>query len=289
MKSLGLALGGGGLKGLAHIGILEILEDEHIPISQLSGSSAGSIFAALYASGISAYEMEKLVLHEISIRDYLDYNFAGLIKGLLGFFLPVVPVTLDGLIKGNKLEKLIYDLTEGKSLLDSRIPLAIISCDINTARKVIFTNQEIEEGSSVIIRNALLSEAVRCSTSIPATFVPRDFHGMQMVDGGIKDIVPVIEQKLMGAEYVLAVNLGQETYQEKVSGIIDIVSRTLNILSYETSDTAEEFFADMIVYPGVEEVRLDELDKAGQIIRAGRRAMRKKVDELKNELHLLQG
>lgn len=286
MKNLGLALGGGGLKGLAHIGVLEILEDEQIPVSKISGSSAGSIIAALHASGMSAYEMEKLVLDDISAGDYIDYNIGGLIKCLLALLVPGMTASLDGLIKGNKLEKLVNSLTDGKSLDDSRLPLAIISCDINSARKVIFTNQEIEDGSSVIIRDALLSEAVRSSISIPATFVPREFHGMQMVDGGIRDIVPVIAQKLMGAEYVLAINLGQETYQERVSGIIQIVSRTLNILSYETSDTAEDFFADMIIYPGVGEVKLDELDKAGKIIRAGRRAMRNKVDELKKELHL---
>lgn len=288
MKSLGLALGGGGLKGLAHIGVLEIIEDEQIPVSIISGSSAGSIFAALYASGMSAYEMEKLVLNDISPGDYIDYNIGGLLRYLFAFFLPGMTASLDGLIKGNKLEKLIYDLTKGKSLQDSRIPLAIISCDINTARKVVFTNKDIKDTGSVIIRNALLSEAVRSSISIPATFVPRHFHGMQMVDGGIRDIVPVKTQILMGAQYVLAVNLGQETYQEKVSGIIEIVARTLNILSYETSDTAEDMFADMIIYPETGNVRLDEMEKAGQIIRAGRRVMRNKVAELKKEL-LLQG
>ena len=277
---MGIALGGGGLKGLAHIGILQIITDNNIPISLLSGTSAGSIIAALYAVGISPYSMENIVL-KIKKEDYIDYNISSL-------FFSGINTTLDGLIQGKRLEKLLYKLTRGKYLSEVKIPLAITSCDINTGREVIFTNQniEVESENTVIIKEALLSTAVRASISIPATFTPLPFQGMQLVDGGIRDMVPVSIQKTMGAEYILAVNLGQARYTNPVAGIPGIISRTLNILTYETSDAEEGMFADLVINPDLEEVRLDELDRAGEIIRAGRRVMQAEIYKLKKGLNI---
>ncbi|MDD3269403.1 MAG: patatin-like phospholipase family protein [Syntrophomonadaceae bacterium] len=285
MKSLGLALGGGGLKGLAHIGVLEVLEANKIPINMICGTSAGSIVAALLASGMPARKMESIALN-LKASDYIDYNIAGIVKYLAGLCLPGLRVKLNGIIKGDALEKLVYEWTDGKSLKDVKMPISIISVDIDTGQEVVFTNQDlkIEEGNVRIVKDALLSEAVRASISIPATFVPLDFQGMQMVDGGVRNIVPVSAAKAMGAEYILAVNLGQEIYQTSVSGIIQIVSRSLNILTYETSDTAEEIFADLILFPRVSDVHLEDMDKAEQIIRAGRRVAKEQAAEIKNGL-----
>ncbi len=284
MKSLGLALGGGGLKGLAHIGVLQVLLDAHIKPAFISGTSAGSIIAALYASGISPYKMEEIIVH-LSAHDYIDYNIMGLVKYLLQFLLPGYHYSLDGIIAGNKIENLVYRLTGGKSLAECNLPLAIVSCDIDSGRKIIFTNHHMElENDDIMISDVLLSEAVRSSISIPVTFQPKQFRGMQMVDGGLKDIVPVMVNKYMGADYVLGVNLGQEIYQTKVSGIPQIISRTVSIMTYETSDTEEDFFADMLLYPGVRDVSLTDLKDAPQIIRAGRRVMRENINKLKTEL-----
>lgn len=289
MKELGLALGGGGLKGLAHIGVLQELEARAIPITMISGTSAGSLVAALYASGMSPRQMETVALN-LKQSDYLDYNVVGLLKALVGFLVPGLEITLDGVLKGDKLEQMVYRLTGGKSLRDVRIPLSIIACDINTGREVIFTNCRIKvDDDTVIIHDALLSEAVRASCSIPATFVPLEYDGMQMVDGGVRSIVPVRVMQQMGAEYSLAINLGQETYREPVQGIPQIVSRTLNILTYETSSTDQAILADLAVYPGVSGVKLDDLDKAEEIIRAGRRAMREKIPELEAGLRERRG
>ncbi|MDD2620353.1 MAG: patatin-like phospholipase family protein [Syntrophomonadaceae bacterium] len=288
MKSLGLALGGGGLKGLAHIGVLEIMQENNIPINMICGTSAGSIVAALYASGMPVHKMEKIAA-SLKPSDYIDYNILGIVKYLTGLCLPNYQAKLDGIIKGDSLEELVYQWTDGKSLNDVSMPLSIIAVDIDSGQEVVFTNQEFElEGRHVkIVRDALLSEAVRASISIPATFVPLNFEGMQMIDGGVRSIVPVTAAKAMGAQYILAVNLGQETYDTKVAGMIQIISRSLNILTYETSDTAEEIFADLIIFPRVGEVHLDDMDKAEQIIRAGRRAAKEHIAEIKNGLQTL--
>lgn len=285
MKKLGLVLGGGGLKGLAHIGVLQVLAENKIPIASISGTSSGSIIAALFASGMSPYRMEEVVL-SLKPGDYLDYNITGLIRYGVSLMIPGKNYTLDGLIKGKKLESLVAELTNYQSLSEAKIPLAIIACDINTSQEVIFCNHHYPTANSqaVIVQDALLSEAVRSSTSIPGVFVPRTFRGMSLVDGGLKAVVPVSIQLTMGAEYITTVNLGKESYVESVSGIPQIIGRAIDILIYETSDTAETLFADLCIYPDVPDVRLDELYKAPLIIRAGRRAMRSQLQKLQRGL-----
>lgn len=281
---LGLALGGGGLKGLAHIGILQVLVENQLYPDYIAGTSAGSIVAALYASGVSPRKMEEIVT-SLAPHDYIDYNITGLIKYILGVLLPKYDYTLDGLIVGEKIERLVYEWTGGKKIGDADLPTAIIACDIDSGQKIIFTNQAlVQPEGQTIIGNVRLSEAVRSSISIPVTFVPKAFRGMTMVDGGLKDIVPVMVTRSMGAEYVLGINLGKENYATDVSGIPQIIGRTLDILIYETSATEEDFFADMLLHPEVSDVGLTDLKEAAKIIRAGRRVMRENLCQLKQQL-----
>ena len=285
MKKLGLALGGGGLRGLAHIGILQVLEDNDILPTIISGTSVGSIIAALYASGMSAYQMEKEVL-KLKPRDYLDYNISGLIRHFLAYFFPARDNNIDGIIKGERLEKIVCRLTGGRELRDSKIPLAIIACDIDSGREIIFASQKIPlQGKDVLpIEDARLSQAIRASTAIPAVFVPYRLQGMQLVDGGVRSMVPVTVQKFLGAEYVLAINLGKEVYDQPVEGIPQIVNRTISILAYETSATEQKIYAHMVIHPRVGEVKLHELHRAPEIIRIGRRVMKERINELKKDL-----
>lgn len=278
-------MGGGGLKGLAHLGILQVWEENHIPVNFLSGTSAGSLIAALYAAGMKLYQIEKMALG-LNPGHYLDYNVAGLMKYLLGCYYPPLRSALEGIVKGDKIEKLVYELTQGKSLLDCRLPIAIVACDIDSGRQVVFTNRlvKVKDKNTIIITRALLSEAVRASLSIPGTFVPYYFKGCQLVDGGVKNMVPVDILKIMGAQYIVGINLGREIYQEKVQGILPIVSRSIDILAYETSKDEEQLYADLVVYPGVDSVDLGDIHRAPEIIRAGRRAMRSQVEEIKRGL-----
>jgi len=285
-KTLGVALGGGGLRGFAHIGVLQVLEDNHIPVSYLSGTSAGALVAALYASGLSAYQIEELS-RSLQPSDYLDYNISGLVRYILSRYLPGFDTPLQGIIKGDKIQNIIHKWTGGKTLKDCSLPLTIIACDIDSGREVIFTNQDLEwkTGPTVVVQDALLSEAVRASIAIPATFVPLEFEGMQLVDGGLKSIVPVTAQKVMGAGYIMAVNLGTAYYREKVAGIPSIISRSISILTYETSETEQHLFADLVIRPRVQSVGLDDWEKALDFVRAGRRAMQKQVEKLEKDLY----
>lgn len=272
------------MKGLAHIGVLQVLVENQVYPDYIAGTSAGSIIAALYASGVSPLKMEQIVT-ALAPRDYIDYNIAGLIKYVAGLVLPNYDYTLNGLIVGDKIEQLVYNWTSGKRLAEVNLPTAMIACDIDSGGKIIFTNQTlVKPYGETVVTDALLSEAVRSSISIPVTFIPKKFRGMQIVDGGLKDIVPAMVTKSMGAEYVLGINLGRENYRTDVEGIPQIIGRTLDILIYETSDTEEDFFADLLLHPKVPDVSLTDLKDATKIIRAGRRVMRDNIALLKKEL-----
>lgn len=285
MKKLGLALGGGGLKGLAHIGVLQALESHGIKPAFISGSSVGSIFAALYACGMKPDQIAILV-KQIHPRDYLDYNVSGLIKYIIGLLLPGLHYPLEGVVKGRRLERLVHKWTQGRSLSQVRMPLGIIACDINSGLEVVFCNRRIPIGQRPVqvLGQALLSEAVRCSTAIPGTFVPRQFGAMQMVDGGIRSMVPVWVQKALGADYILAIDLGQQKYHSKVVGMSALIARTLEILTYETSVMDEQVYADMVVFPGVENIGLGDVQQAEWIIARGREEMEKRIAELSQDL-----
>lgn len=288
MKKLGVALGGGGMRGAAHIGVLQVLSEHQIHINSISGTSAGSIFAALYASGVSPWEMEKIALR-ISPRDYLDYNWWGFFRHLLGCPVLDKEVKFEGFIKGDRLMSLMKKLTNGKSIQDSRIPIAIVACDINSGTKVVFSNRRSsspQKPNAIWVENACLYEAVRASCSIPGVFVPFHFRGMQLVDGGVSEIVPVIEQRTIGVDYILAVNLGSTQYNTAVQGVIPVISRSLEILEYGTTVLAEDFFAQMIVSPKIEEAALDDVGQIGKLIRNGRRAMKERMNQLMMELEL---
>lgn len=281
MKRLGIALGGGGIKGLAHIGVLQVLQENGIKPAYISGTSSGSIIAALYSCGIDPFKMEEIAYH-ISPKDYLDYNICGIGKYLLSLLIPCYHYNLEGLIKGKKLRQLIFKLTGGKTLSEIEMPLSIVACDINSGQKIIFTNQEslLAGLDAVIVSQVLISDAVSASCAIPVIFNPQLYNNLKLLDGGLKDYVPSIVQKLMGAPVILAVNLGNEKYIQPVKGIYQIASRSLDILTYETSSLANDLFADVCVFPQVKDVSLEDIGEAGTIIRAGRRAMKEKINEL---------
>jgi len=285
MKTLGLALGGGGLRGAAHIGVLQVMHGYGIIPSYVSGTSAGAVVAACYAAGMTPKEMEEEVLR-LRAKDYLDYDWQGLGK-LLGHIFAGRPAHFPaGFLKGSRLEELLARWTKGKRLSEAGLPLAIVATDLTSGKRVIFTNQrfEVEDSDTIIIREATLSEAVRASASIPVTFVPKELDGLSLVDGALKDAVPVRVLKIMGADYVLAVNLQSRRMERPVRDVPGIVTRSIDIMVEETSFIERQLFADMEIQPEVEKAGLSEVRAIPGIIRAGRRAMRERVGKLKNEL-----
>jgi NTE family protein len=209
-KKIGLALGSGAARGFAHIGVLKVFDDEKIPVDFITGTSVGALVGAVYASGISAKEMEEVVLN-------LDR------KQITSFFTPTIPYS--GLIEGRRLTELIKSIIGNPNIEDLKIPFAAIATDVMSGKEV-----RITKGSVV--------EAVRASISIPGIFTPCKYNGNFLVDGGLVNPVPVNRVRDVGIDFVIAVNVlpspKRETrklrmsYKEKKLPTTHITSKIVN-------------------------------------------------------------
>ena len=179
MKKIGLALGSGSAKGLAHIGVLKVIDEEKIPIDFIAGTSIGALIGVVYASGLSTGEMEEIALN-------IDK------KQITSFFTPTIPYS--GLVEGKRITEFIKSIIGNPNIEDLKIPFAAIATNVLNGRKVMIT-----KGSAV--------EAVRASISIPGIFTPCKHNGDFLVDGGLVDPVPVNCVRDMGADYIIGVNV----------------------------------------------------------------------------------
>ncbi|MCK4799220.1 MAG: patatin-like phospholipase family protein [Spirochaetes bacterium] len=184
---IGLALGSGSARGLAHIGVLKVLKKEGIPIDLIVGTSMGALVGGIYASGVSPEEIENIALG-------LDWKKLG---GLIDFVIPV-----SGFINGLKIKELITTLIKKDKLENLEIPFLTISTDIKT-------------GEEVIINQGSLVEAIRASISIPGIFSPVKYENRFLIDGGLSNPVPIDVAKKMGMDVVIAINVIAEPGVEK--------------------------------------------------------------------------
>jgi len=178
-RKIGLALGSGAARGLAHIGVLKVLDREGIPIDFVAGTSAGALIGALYAAGISPMEIEEIALN-------IDR------RKTISFFTPTI--SSSGLVDGSRIEKFIESILGRQNIGDLKIPFAAVATDLQTGEEIVIT-----EGS--------LITALRASISIPGIFTPVKYKGRLLVDGGLVNPVPVSTTFNMGADIVIAVNV----------------------------------------------------------------------------------
>ncbi|HTP10582.1 MAG TPA: patatin-like phospholipase family protein [Anaerolineae bacterium] len=178
---IGLALGGGGARGLAHIGVLKVLQREQIPIDVISGTSMGGIVGGMYAAGLSIEQMEAEALkrgHIAQIFKLIDVHLIG-----------------GGLLSGKRIKKLLARLLgEETTFASLRVPFAVVSTDYNSGREVV-----LKEGN--------VAEAVRATMSVPGVFDPVEIGGYKLLDGGVLDNVPAGVARDLGAEKVIAVDV----------------------------------------------------------------------------------
>jgi NTE family protein len=181
MRKIGLALGGGGARGLAHIGVLKVLAEEKIPIHCIAGTSMGGVIGAYLASGRTPAEMEKFAIQLGKFKE-----IARLIDLRLSQY---------GAMKGKRIHQLLEkQLGENLTFADLQIPLALLAVDLNTGREVV-----LNEGK--------VADAVRATISVPAVFMPFKMGDYLLADGGILDNVPASTARAMGADVVVAVDV----------------------------------------------------------------------------------
>jgi NTE family protein len=233
MVGFGIAFAGGGAKGAAHVGVLKALEENGLYPTSVAGTSAGSIIAGLYAIGMSVHEMENLVrkLTKTGLH-LLDPDYKGIFKTVTQFA-TFHPITISGLIKGEKLEKLICDLTDGKTMRDAKMRTVIPSVDLNSGSTIVYTNTLKGVRSFRNIRwrdDAPLCEAIRASCSIPAVFRPKYIQDMCLVDGGVTDVLPVDLLLSAGENNILAVDISNTYISPKNNNIIEVATHSLSIM-----------------------------------------------------------
>lgn len=218
MNHIGLSLGGGSLKGAAHIGVLKVLEQENINITHLAGTSVGSIIAGLFASGISPKQMEEL-LKDLSFRKLFD-----------------ISLTKSGFIKGHRLYEMLLKLTDGKHFKDLDIPLNVISLDLNSRQLVTINSGEI-------------AKAIKASIAIPGIFTPVKIDNQLLVDGYILNNNPANIVKEMGAEHVIAINLWDSNHNEMpcTNHLISNITRYMRIASEYNTRVQVEQYADTVI------------------------------------------
>ncbi|HHX29557.1 MAG: patatin-like phospholipase family protein [Bacillota bacterium] len=256
MRKWGLALGGGGIYGLAHIGVLQVLDRCGLVPDVIAGTSAGALVAGLWASGVDLTRIEK-ESGEVLLR---EETYEPEIRPLSGSQ-EVTGLGVGGLVGGGLIESTIDRLTGGACLKDARIPLAITSVDLVSGALVVFTNdpprrkaiiESLGVRGRVYVTGAKISEAVRASISIPGVFVPKRLGEFTLVDGGVRDMVPVFEVRRMGAEEAVGVDLGLHVdHPHRPSNLLSVLSRSFSLSARDTTQRYLEEYATLTLQPDV--------------------------------------
>jgi NTE family protein len=261
-----LALSSGAARGLAHIGVLEVLEEEGIPINMIAGTSMGSLVGALYAGGKDIEQIRKLAI------DWGPKRFSFLAD-------PALPKS--GFIRGRKIKDMLRATIGDMEFQDLEIPFACSATDI-------------ESGQEVVIRQGLVREGVRASCSIPVILTPTKWGGRYLVDGGLVNPVPVRILKEMGADFTIAVNVlpvvrekppeaSQERTEPKEPNIFAIIIQMVNIISSQRLKSSL-VGADVIIEPQVPHISWGDFHCAPECILQGELAARDSVQEIKRRL-----
>lgn len=248
-KKLGIAFGGGGVRGFTHLGVIKALEEEEIKADIVTGTSAGSIAATLYASGLTYKEIEKLVL-ELDEYDIADPTLFG----------------DGGMIQGQDLANWVQNATKNKKVEDAKIKLGIAATDLNNHETVLITKGD-------------MGRAVQTSSSIPGGFVPVRSNGKLLVDGGVLSLVPVKFNRALGADIVIGVDIYCGKLRKPKERIMNIVVASTRLQSCVISEH-EMKEADYIIRPKYEPKSFRNFDSKEESIKAGYEATRKIILDL---------
>lgn len=246
---IGLALGSGAARGIAHIGVLKVFQQENIPVDYIAGSSMGSIIGVCYANGLDLAMLEKLFAH-LKRKHWVDITLPGL-----------------GIIVGEKIKEIIRLLTHRKKLEELAIPTAIVATDLNSGEPVIFRSGSIEE-------------AVRASISIPGIFEPVVINDRMLVDGGVIDRVPIGIVREMGADISIAVDVVPQVSQIQIKNIFDVIMQTFGIMEREILNQRMPA-ADLVIHPDLSDISPSAFTRAEECIKRGEIAAKEQIPQLK--------
>jgi NTE family protein len=288
----GLALSGGGVRGAVHLGILKVLKQNGIFPDILSGTSAGSIAAAFFASGIDIDEyLEEF--KKLRVYQLLDPTFTpAYILMLIYYFWTHRPMVMwsfpDGLFKGEKIEEYLDRLFGGKTFEDVDLPISVVSADINTGETVVFCPKKNvpyrEIPNTVFLTGYRLSTAVRASISLPGIFVPRQVGGHRLVDGGIKNNIPVDILHHQGARKIVGVDLGVTKGRAKADSLVEILMASVDIMGDELSNYIKKNYPGYYIYPDLQGVGYKDFARIPEFVKYGEEVGKKALPDIKRFL-----
>ena len=253
---VGLVLGGGGVRDFAHVGVIRVLEREKIPIDFIVGTSVGSLVAAIYADKKNSFELEWIAF-ALEERDLFDYTF-------------ISPT--QGFVRGDRLEDFIVKKLSAKEIQQLKMPFAAVATDI-------------QEGEVVVLQTGSLARAVRASSAIPGMFIPVRHQGKLQVDGGVLNNVPVDVARQMGADVVIAVDLGGGKKSAAVGNIFDTLAQALYFMAAENAE-AKLKLADIVVRPKVSDVALLDFSRKKELLTLGMEAAEQALPAIRAKLGL---
>ncbi len=228
--TLGLALSGGGIRGVAHAGVLKAFEENNIKIDVIGGTSSGSMVSALYAMGYSPDEIYSLFKKHA--KEIATINSGPIIMGITNY-MRNKEIRIKGLRSNQRLEE-VCDKLAGekgiKNIEDIKMPIVIPTVDLISEKEYVFTNGLLgEQLNERYITNISVGKAVRASSSFSAVFCPFEYDKYAFMDGGILDNIPVEEVRRQGADKVIAISFESDKINKK-SNIMDIIMKTVDIM-----------------------------------------------------------
>ena len=253
---VGIALGGGAAKGFAHIGVIKMLEANGITPVVVSGTSAGSVVGALYASGMDAYAMQEkaFALDESRIRD--------------------VSLFSGGVVKGQKLQDYVNELVGGRSLDRMKKPFAVVAT-------------KLENGERTVFVRGNTGQAVRASSSIPGVFEAVAIGKAHYVDGGVVSPVPVDAARQLGAEFVIAVDISSKASGQRPTSLLGAVNQSIAIMGQKLG-ALELARADIVIRPKVTDIGATDFAQKNRAILEGERAAQDALPEIRKKIAALQ-
>lgn len=290
---IGLALSGGGAKGMAHIGVIEALKDYGINIDYIAGTSSGSIIASLYAAGYTPKEILDLVNHNKDKIIDLDKKIG---FKLIGSLLKQ-KVSIKGFIKGNNLEKLLRKTLKEKQvedISDVKMPLAVPIVDLTTGEIVYYWNRntrmsviedsQLYDDEPSYLEKGELASVVRASCSVPGVFVPKLIDDKYYIDGGVRVNTPVDILRKMGAEKIIAVTFDcNKNTGFGIQNVIGISTQAFNIMTHDNNFDEVET-ADVNIRLCLNNVSLLDLSNSTNVAKRGYNIVARNIDTIKEKL-----
>ncbi len=285
---IGVVLSGGGAKGLAHIGVLKVLEEAGIPIDYIGGTSMGAIVGGLYAIGYSAKQLDSIARNtnwdefltdKVSRRNLSMIEKDESVKYFISFPIREKRIALpSGIVAGQNIIRLFSGLTNSMynqtDFTKFPIPYFCVATDV-------------EKGESVIIKKGNLAEAMRASMAIPTVFTPEEIDGKALLDGGLVNNFPVEEMKKMGADIIIGVDVGFRYYKRnELNSLVKIIEQSIFMHSMDKNQRSKEM-CDILITPPLHEYNASSFNHADSLLARGERAARRqyaKITALSNRI-----